>query len=105
MDAYFYFLDQCAAIGIDKPIYAGIMPLQNFANIRRFAGNTGVEIPRWICQRMHRYGDDEESQRKFKCEVVLQLCQTLLDSGAPGIHFDTMNQVEPTRELFSSVGF
>jgi methylenetetrahydrofolate reductase (NADPH) len=104
VEAYFYFLDQCAAIGIDKPVYAGIMPLQNFANIRRFAGNTGAEIPRWICQRMDSYGGDEESQRKFGFEVVLQLCQTILESGAPGIHFYTMNQVEPTRELFINLG-
>lgn len=104
VEAYFYFLDQCAAIGIDQPIYAGVMPLSNFANIRRFAGNTGAEIPRWIVQKMESYGDDEESQRKFGFDVVLQLCQTLLESGAPGIHFYTMNQIEPTRELFSKLG-
>ena len=104
VEAYFYFLDQCAAIGIDKPIYAGIMPLHNYANIRRFAGNSGAEIPRWICQKMDGYGDDVESQRKFGLEVVTQLSQTIIESGAPGIHFYTMNQVEPTREIFNSLG-
>lgn len=104
VEAYFYFLDQCAAIGIDKPIYAGIMPLHNFGNIRRFAGNSGAEIPRWICQKMDSYGNDEESMRKFGLEVVSQLCQTLIDSGVPGIHFYTMNQVEPTREIFNNLG-
>ncbi|NND69007.1 MAG: methylenetetrahydrofolate reductase [NAD(P)H] [Halioglobus sp.] len=104
VEAYFYFLDQCAAAGIDKPIYAGIMPLANFANIRRFAGNTGAEIPRWICQRMDSYGDDPESQYQFGLEVVTQLCQTLLDSDCPGIHFYTMNQVEPTRQIHSNLG-
>jgi methylenetetrahydrofolate reductase (NADPH) len=104
VEAYFYFLDQCAAIGIDKPIYAGIMPITNFANLQRFSGNCGAEIPRWICQRMESYGDDQDSIRKFGLEVVTQLCQTLLDSGAPGIHFYTMNQVEPTREIFTNLG-
>ena len=104
VEAYFYFLDQCAAIGIDKPIYAGIMPITNFANLQRFSGNCGAEIPRWICQRMESYGDDQDSIRKFGLEVVTQLCQTLLDSGAPGIHFYTMNQVEPTREIFNNLG-
>ena len=52
VESYFYFLDQCAAIGIDKPIYAGIMPIINFANLQRFSRNCGAEIPRWICQRM-----------------------------------------------------
>ncbi len=104
MEAYFYFLDQCAAAGIDKPIYAGIMPITNFANLARFSRNCGAEIPRWICQRMEGYGDDQESIRKFGIEVVTQLCQTLLDSGAPGIHFYTMNQVEPTREIYHNLG-
>lgn len=104
VESYFYFLDQCAAAGIDKPIYAGIMPIINFANLARFSRNCGAEIPRWICQRVEGYGDDQESIRKFGIEVVTQLCQTLLDSGAPGIHFYTMNHVEPTREIHANLG-
>jgi methylenetetrahydrofolate reductase (NADPH) len=104
VESYFYFLDQCAAIGIDKPINAGVMPITNFTNLARFSRNCGAEIPRWICQRIEGYGDDQESIRKFGIEVVTQLCQTLLDNGAPGIHFYTMNQIEPTREIFNNLG-
>ena len=120
VEAYFYFLDQCAAAGISKPVYAGIMPIINFANLARFSRNCGAEIPRWICQRIEGYGDvhlggrdwdqrlvdavAEEFIRKFGIEVVTQLCQTLLESGAPGIHFYTMNQVEPTREIYRNLG-
>ena len=104
VEAYFYFLDQCAAVGIDKPIYAGVMPITNFTNLLRFSNNCGAQIPRWICQRMESYGDDQDSIRKFGLEVVTQLCQTLLDNGAPGIHFYTMNQVEPTREIYNNLG-
>ena len=104
VEAYFYFLDQCSAAGIDKPIYAGIMPIINFANLARFSRNCGAEIPRWICQRVEGYGKDQDSVLKFGIEVVTQLCQTLLDSGAPGIHFYTMNQVEPTREIYRNLG-
>jgi len=104
VESYFYFLDQCAAAGINKPIYAGVMPIINFANLARFSRNCGAEIPRWICQRVEGYGDDQESIRKFGIEIVTQLCQTLLDSGAPGIHFYTMNQVEPTREIYHNLG-
>ena len=105
VESYFYFLDQCAAAGIDKPIYAGIMPITNFSNLARFSRNCGAEIPRWICQRIEGYGDDHDSIRKFGIEVVSQLCQTLLESGAPGIHFYTMNQIEPTRQIRSNLGF
>ncbi len=104
VEAYFYYLDRCAAAGIDKPIYAGVMPITNFDNLARFSRNCGAEIPRWICKRMEGYGDDQDSVRKFGLEVVTQLCQTLIDSGAPGIHFYTMNQVEPTREIYNSLG-
>ncbi|TXS90675.1 methylenetetrahydrofolate reductase [NAD(P)H] [Parahaliea maris] len=104
VESYFYFLDQCAAAGIDKPIYAGIMPITNFANLARFSRNCGAEIPRWICQRVEGYGKDTDSVRKFGIEVVTQLCQTLLESGAPGIHFYTMNQVEPTRTIHANLG-
>ena len=104
VEAYFYYLDQCMAAGIDKPIYAGIMPITNYQNLARFSRNCGAEIPRWICQKMEGYGDDAESMRKFGLEVVTQLCQTLIDSGCPGIHFYTMNQVDPTREIYNSLG-
>ena len=104
VEAYFYYLDQCAAAGITQPIYAGIMPITNYKNLARFSRNCGAEIPRWICQRMEGYGEDLESVRKFGIEVVTQLCQTLLDSGAPGIHFYTMNQVEPTRTIYNNLG-
>ncbi|MEH6586742.1 MAG: methylenetetrahydrofolate reductase [NAD(P)H] [Halioglobus sp.] len=104
VEAYFYYLDQCSAAGIDKPIYAGIMPITNYENLARFSRNCGAEIPRWICQRMESYGDDLDSVRKFGLEVVTQLCQTLIDSGAPGIHFYTMNQVEPTSTIYKNLG-
>lgn len=103
VESYFYFLDQCLAAGIDKPIYAGIMPIINFTNLQRFSANCGAEIPRWICKQMESYGDDQESIRKFGTELVTQLCQTLLESGAPGIHFYTMNQVEPTRTIHQNL--
>ncbi len=104
VESYFYYLDQCQATGIDKPIYAGIMPITNYQNLARFSRNCGAEIPRWICQRLEGYGDDMDSIRKFGTEVVSQLCQTLIESGAPGIHFYTMNQVEPTRTIYNNLG-
>jgi methylenetetrahydrofolate reductase (NADPH) len=104
VEAYFYFLDRCAAIGIDKPIFAGIMPITNYENLARFSRNCGAELPRWISQRLQGYDGDKESIRKFGIEVVTQLCQTLLDNGCPGIHFYTMNQLEPVRTIHGNLG-
>jgi len=105
VDAYFYFLDRCAAIGIDKPIYAGIMPITNYDNLARFSRNCGAEIPRWICRRLEGFHGDPDSIRAFGIEVVTQLCQTLVESGAPGIHFYTMNQAEPTQQICRNLGY
>jgi methylenetetrahydrofolate reductase (NADPH) len=104
IEAYFYFLDQCGAAGIDKPVYAGIMPITNYENLARFSKNCGAELPRWICQRLEGYAGDSDSIRKFGVEVVTQLCQTLLDNGCPGLHFYTMNQQEPTGSIVRNLG-
>ena len=104
INAYKHFVSEVRRRDCDIAIVPGIMPITNFANLKRFSTNCGAEIPRWICQRMDAYGDDQESIGKFGLEVVTQLCQTLLDSGAPGIHFYTMNQVDPTRQLFQHLG-
>jgi len=103
VDAYFYFLDRCKAQGIDKPIYPGIMPITNFQNLARFSGNCGADIPRWLNQKLSAYGDDIESITAFGTEFVTKLCEQLLDGGAPGLHFYTMNQVEPNKTIWQNL--
>ncbi len=103
-DAYFYFIDQCDKAGIDKPIYPGIMPILNFKNLVRFSDNCGADIPRWIRKRLEAFGDDQESVKAFGLDLVSELCETLLDNGAPGLHFYTMNQVEPTATIVKNLG-
>ena len=56
----------------------------------------GAEIPRWVAQRMLAYADDVQSVRAFGAEVVAQLCRRLVDGGAPGLHFYTLNLAKPT---------
>jgi methylenetetrahydrofolate reductase (NADPH) len=102
-DAYFYFVEQCQRAGIDKPIYPGIMPITNYANLARFSRNCGAEIPRWISKRLEQYGDDLQSQAEFGVEIVTHLCEQLLAGGAPGLHFYTMNQVDPTRTIWNNL--
>lgn len=103
-DAYFYFVDQVERMGIDIPIVPGVMPLGNFAQIARFSAGCGAEIPMWIGKRMEAYGDDIESQRQFGIEVVTDLCQRLLDAGAPGLHFYALNRAEPTSTIWRNLG-
>lgn len=104
VEAYFYFLDRCLAAGISQPIHPGIMPITNFTNLERFASGCGTEIPRWIRKRVEGFGDDQESIRLFGIDVITQLCATLQESGAPGIHFYTMNQAEPVLSIAKNLG-
>ncbi|GAB2903744.1 methylenetetrahydrofolate reductase [NAD(P)H] [Microbulbifer echini] len=102
-DSYFYFLDQCEKAGIDAPIYPGIMPILNFDNLVRFSRNCGAEIPRWMKKRMESYRDPSDA-RKLGMEVVTDLCETLLEGGAPGLHFYTMNQVGASESILQALG-
>ncbi|MBB1060128.1 methylenetetrahydrofolate reductase [NAD(P)H] [Marilutibacter spongiae] len=95
-DAYFRFVDDARAHGIDIPIVPGIMPISNFSQIRRFSDMCGAEIPRWIAQRMLAYGDDAASVRAFGADVVAELCQRLITGGAPALHFYTLNLAKPS---------
>lgn len=103
IDSYFYFLDACQKHGIEKPIYAGVMPILNYQNLSRFSKNCGAEIPRWLAYKLESYGTDQESLQAFGRDFVIELSDNLLAAGAPGIHFYTMNQVEPTRQIVSAL--
>ena len=102
-DAYLFFVDACEKAGLDIPIVPGIMPMTNYTQLARFSDGCGAEIPRWIRKRLEAYGDDLESLRAFGEEVVTTMCQRLLDEGAPGLHFYSMNQVTPTMRLWKNL--
>jgi len=103
-DSYFYFLDRLAKEGIHIPIAPGIMPIINASNLIRFADGTGAEIPRWIRKQLSAYGDVSVAIKDFGHEVVLKLCERLIAGGAPSLHFYSMNQTEPTRQLVLDLG-
>jgi methylenetetrahydrofolate reductase (NADPH) len=99
-DAYFRFVDEADALGCAVPVVPGIMPITNYTQLARFSDSCGAEIPRWIRRRLESFGDDRESIRAFGLDVVTDLCEQLLVAGAPGLHFYTMNQAEPTLSLW-----
>ena len=103
-DAYFHFVDAVQKLGVQVPIVPGIMPISNFSQLRRFSEQCGAEIPRWIGKKMQAYGDDADAVRAFGAEVVAQLCQRLVDGGAPGLHFYTLNLARPTQQVLKLLG-
>ena len=94
-EAYFYFVDLCEKSGITIPIVPGIMPITQYTQLFRFSEMCGADIPRWMRKRLESFGDDKASVQAFGLDVVSELCQRLLDNGAPGLHFYTMNQSAP----------
>ena len=103
-DAYFYFVERIQKQGVNIPVAPGIMPITNASNLIRFADGTGAEIPRWIRKQLATYGDDTASIKAFGHEVIIKLCERLIAGGAPSLHFYTMNNTEPTRQLVTNLG-
>ena len=103
-DAYFRFMDECEAMGISIPVVPGVMPIYNFAQLSRFSAVCGAEIPRWLRLRLQDYGEDLPSLRSFGLDVVTELCDRLLQGGAPGLHFYTLNQAGTISTICQRLG-
>ncbi|MFG6489893.1 methylenetetrahydrofolate reductase [NAD(P)H] [Roseateles sp. BYS78W] len=103
-DAYFHFVDEARRLGVTQPIVPGIMPFHNYGRIAQFAQRDGIEIPRWVQMKMEGFMDDAASIRAFGLDVVTKLCERLIDGGAPGVHFYTLNQSALTLELCKRLG-
>lgn len=103
VDAYLRFIDNCQKNNIDIPVTPGIMPITNFASLTRFSDTCGAEIPRWIRKQLEAYSDDKESLQAFGLDVVSNLCNQLLEQGAPGLHFYTLNQAATTNAIWKNL--
>ena len=102
-DAYFDFVERCGKSGVTIPIVPGIMPITSYNNVQRFCSGCGADLPRWIRLRLEQLQDDKPALLDFGLAVVTRLCETLLRGGAPGLHFYTINQSEPTLRLWESL--
>jgi len=98
-DAYFRFVEDVDALGVNAPVVPGIMPITSSTQLMRFSDACGAEIPRWIRLRLQSFGDDSASIKSFGLDVVTSLCEQLLAGGAPGLHFYSMNQSLATLEI------
>ena len=103
-DAYFRFVEDVDAMGLNVPVVPGIMPITSSTQLMRFSDASGAEIPRWIRLRLQSFGDDTASIKAFGLDVVTELCDQLRAGGAPAIHFYTMNQSTATLALCDRLG-
>jgi methylenetetrahydrofolate reductase (NADPH) len=103
-DAYFRFVEDPDALGVQIPVVPGIMPIASSSQLMRFSDACGAEIPRWIRLRLQGFGDDITSIKAFGLDVVTDLCEQLRAGGAPGLHFYSMNQSTATLEICQRLG-
>lgn len=103
IDAYLNFMDKCQRDNIIIPVTPGIMPITNFSSLTRFSDACGAEIPRWIRKQLETYADDQNSLTAFGLDVVSGLCNQLLEQGAPGLHFYTLNQANSTNAIWKNL--
>ena len=101
-DVYFRFVENCKKLGCDKPITAGIMPISNKDSLIRMANNCGAKLPDSLIKQLDSYSEEEDI-KKFGIDYVSSLAQELIKKGAPGIHFYTINQLEPTKLILDNL--
>ena len=102
-DSYFYFVERVRKLGVDIPVVPGIMPITNYSKLARFSDACGAEIPRWVRKQLEAYGDDSDSIRAFGEQVITEMCERLLQGGAPGLHFYSMNLAAPSLAIWNNL--
>jgi methylenetetrahydrofolate reductase (NADPH) len=103
-DHYFDLVDSLHELGVDKPVIPGIMPVLSLAAIKRMTEMQGSEFPAWLAAELNAVGDDPAAVRRIGIEEATKLCRRLLDGGAPGLHFYTLNRSTATREIYANLG-
>ena len=101
-DVYFKFIENCKKLGCNKPITPGIMPIVSKGALIRMAKNCGAKLPNSLIKQLDTYSK-EDDVKKFGIEYVSSLVQELIKKGAPGIHFYTINQLEPTQQIIENL--
>jgi methylenetetrahydrofolate reductase (NADPH) len=104
LDDYRRLVDDLQALGVDRPVLPGIMPVTNLSQITRFAALSGAEFPPDLAARLEAVAENPAEVRRIGVEVASQLCRDLLEAGAPGLHFYTLNRSPATREIFANLG-
>ncbi len=102
-DTFFRFRDACAKAGIDKPILPGILPIEHWANTRRFAERCGAKVPTWLDDAFAQATRDEREEL-LAIAVATELCTELVEGGVDHLHFYTLNKPHLTHDICHALG-
>jgi methylenetetrahydrofolate reductase (NADPH) len=103
IDHYLRLVDELGALGIDKPVVPGIMPVTNIGQITRMAEMSGSEVPAWLIDRLASARDDAEVKH-IGIEIASELCVGLIEAGAPGLHLYTLNRSDVAKQIRVNLG-
>ncbi len=104
VEDYERMVDLAGRHGVTMPIVPGIMPVTNVAQIERFAALSGAQFPAGLAARFHAVADDPEAVVRLGVDVAAEMSQRLLELGAPGLHFYTLNRSRSTIEVYQALG-
>ncbi len=100
---YFDFAKRAKAAGISRPIIPGIMPVTNFAQLKRFSSLCGTKIPEIMAQELKKIENEPEAVVQYGIQWASRQARGLLEGGAPGIHFFTLNRSHSTAEVLRQI--
>ena len=104
IEHYLEMRDELAALGVTKPLVPGIMPISNLGQVTRMAHMSGADVPGWVIERVEKAGDDLDEAERIGVEIATELCARLMEEGAPGLHFYTLNRSWATRTIMGNLG-
>ncbi|MAD23959.1 MAG: methylenetetrahydrofolate reductase [NAD(P)H] [Verrucomicrobiales bacterium] len=100
---YFQLADFLKEAGVNIPLLPGIIPVDNTSQIKKFSAMCGAKLPKKFTTRLEELGDDLDGVREFGIEHATLQCQELLDRGAPGLHFYTLNKSKAVSSVLSNL--
>lgn len=103
IEHYLSLVNDLADLGVTKPVVPGIMPVTNIGQVERMAELSGAAFPSWLRERLES-GKTPEDVRRIGVDAATELCAGLLEAGAPGLHFYTMNKSTATRDIYTQLG-
>jgi methylenetetrahydrofolate reductase (NADPH) len=103
IDHYLSLVNDLADLDVHKPVVPGIMPVTNIAQVERMAELSGAAFPSWLRERLEA-GRTPEEVRQIGVDAATELCAKLLEAGAPGLHFYTLNKSTATLEIYAQLG-
>ena len=101
---YFRLADYLAGAGVKAPLFPGIIPVANAGQIKKFSAMCGAKLPKAFAARLNELGDDAEAVREYGIEYATAQCRELLDRGAPGLHFYTLNKSKAVLQILGNLG-